>query len=177
MKTSGSKRRFISDGDYANERNSKRNKDWENLPNHEGMGKSFKFYNSKVNYGLLVRFLRGKVNEDWSEVYSEILERIPTNLSEYKKCVEWFVSDLVEEREEGLWDKREHKFVRTPDVDKTLMQGNYAYKEFYVDPRTNKLLRVDDSPTSKKTKGMNTDELREFRESEKKSKLLSKQEK
>ena len=72
LKTSGSKRRHVIDGDYADTRNAKKNRDWNNLPQHQGMSKSFKFYNSKVNYGLLVRFLRGKVGQDWQLVHEEI---------------------------------------------------------------------------------------------------------
>ncbi|MTI38189.1 hypothetical protein [Fulvivirga lutimaris] len=177
LKTSGSKRRYIIDGDYADERNSKKRKDWYNLPNIEGFGKSSKFYNNKVNYGLLVRFLRGKVGQDWNAVHSEIMDRIPSDLSEYKECVEWFVSDSVEHQELGLWDKRDQKFIRTAETDKSLMRSEYSYKEFYVDPETNLLCRVADEPSNRQTKGMSSDELREFRESEKKSSLKSRKEK
>ena len=170
LKTSGSKRRYVDDGDYADERNSKKRKDWENLPGREAMGKSYKFYNGKINYGLLVRFLRGKIGEDWDAVHAEIIERIPSDLSEYRECVQWFVSDLVEEREGGLWDKRDRGFIRTPEADKNLMWSEYAYKEFYVHPQTNQLCRVEKS-SNRKTKGMSADELRAFRECEKRSKL------
>lgn len=145
LKTSGSKRRYVSDGDYAEERNSKSRKDWEILPTKEGMGKSSKFYNNKINYGLLVRFLRGKVGKDWSEIHSEIMQRIPSNLSEYGDCIQWFVSDLVEEKDSGLWDKREQKFIRAPETDKNLMASEYCYKEFFVDPKSNRLCQVNNS--------------------------------
>jgi hypothetical protein len=75
------------------------------------MGQRYKFFNSKVNHGLLVRFLRGKNGCDWGEVQREIEQRIPSNLLEYKNCVMWFLSDLIEERENGLWDKREQRYV------------------------------------------------------------------
>lgn len=177
LKTSGSKRRYVIDGDYADERNTKKRKDWDNLPNMEGFGKSFKFYNSKINYGLLVRFLRGKIGYDWNDVHSEIMDRIPSDLSEYQKCVEWFVSDSVEQQKQGLWDKRDQKFIRTPEADKSLMRREYSYKEFYVDPVTNQLCRVPDEPSNRQTKGMSNAELREFRESEEKSNLVARKEK
>jgi len=170
LKTSGSKRRYVNDGDYSDSRNSKKNNDWDNLPTHKGMGQSFKFFNSKINYGLLVRFLRGKNGNNWKDVQKEISERIPSNLLEYKDCVNWFVADLIEKREDGLWDKREQKYL--------LLNPNEPYdwnihttKEFYVEPETNILIRIKDFPSKGKTKGMNSEELRIFRENEKNSKL------
>ncbi|MCT4665444.1 MAG: hypothetical protein N4A45_09455 [Flavobacteriales bacterium] len=174
LKTSGSKRRYVIDGDYSDTRNSKKNKDWENLPSYEGMGKSFKFFNSKINYGLLVRFLRGKVGNDWNEVSKEIQDRIPTDLLEYKDCVKWFVSDLIEKREDGLWDKREQKYIRL-ELNEPFDWKLYTSKEFYVDPETNRLTRIKDFPSNRKTKGMNNEQLRAFREKEKNMKLKKKE--
>lgn len=173
LKTSGSKRRYVIDGDYSDTRNSKKNKDWDNLPSHEGMGKSFKFFNNKINYGLLVRFLRGKAGCDWDEVSQEIGERIPTDLLEYKDCVKWFVADLIENREDGLWDKREQKYLRL-DPNEPFDWNLYISKEFYVDPETNSLVRIKDFPSNRKTKGMDSEQLRKFRENEKRSKLEEK---
>lgn len=173
LKTSGSRRRYVIDGDYSDTRNSKKNKDWDNLPSYEGMGKSFKFFNSKINYGILVRFLRGKVGSDWDEVSEEIEERIPTDLLEYKDCVKWFVADLVEKREGGLWDKREQKYLII-EPNEPFYWNPYVSKEFYVDPETNTLIRVKDLPSSRKTKGMNNEQLRVFREKEKNDKLEEK---
>ncbi|MEQ9264259.1 MAG: hypothetical protein RLN81_03510 [Balneolaceae bacterium] len=137
------------------------------------MGKSFKFFNSKINYDLLVRFLRGKVGSDWNEVIKEIEERIPTNLLEYKDCVKWFVSDLIEKREDGLWDKREQKYLRL-EPNRPFDWNIYISKEFYVDPETNILIRVMDFPSNRKTKGMNSEQLRKFRENQKRSNLEKK---
>ena len=111
LKTSGSKKRYVDSDDFADERNSKYRKNWDHLPQKEGMGKSFKFFNSKINYGLLVRFLRGNVGGYWPDIYDEIMDRIPTNLSEYKDCVDWFVAQQVEQKEDGLWDKQSQKWV------------------------------------------------------------------
>ena len=71
--------------------------------------KKFLIFNNKVNYGLLIRFLRGKNGTNWNVVQKEVSERIPSNLNEYKDCLKWFVADLIEKRENGLWDKREQK--------------------------------------------------------------------
>lgn len=174
LKTSGSKRRHVGNESYSDTRNSKKNKNWDELPTFEGMGQSFKFFNSKVNYGLLIRFLRGKNGSDWADVQKEVSERIPSNLSEYKDCLKWFVADLVEKREEGLWDKRSQKYL--------LLNPNEPYdfnlhiaKNFYVDPDSNKLVKIEDSPSKRKTKGMTNEALRNFREAEKNSKLAEKQ--
>ena len=53
--------------------------------------------------------------------------------------------------------------------------NTFIYKEFYVDPDSNILVRNVDLPSKRKTKGMSKAELRKFREAEKKSKLAEKQ--
>jgi hypothetical protein len=174
LKTSGSKKRYVNDGDYSDTRNSKKNKNWDELPHFEGMGQSFKFFNSKINYGLLIRFLRGKNGSNWNDVEKEVSERIPSNLSEYKDCLKWFVADLIEKREDGIWDKREQKYLLL-NPNETYDWNIHVSKEFYVDPDSNVLVKIVDFPSKRKTKGMSTEELREFRESERRSKLAEKQ--
>ena len=115
------------------------------MPKYEGMGRSFKFFNGKINYGLLVRFLRGKVGEDWQQVHAEILERIPTDLLEYKDCIQWFVADLVEKKQDGLWDKRAQKYLKLA-ADEPSHWTAYEVKEFYVDPDSSLLVRVEGYP-------------------------------
>jgi len=176
LKTSGSKRRFVIDGDYSDTRNTKKNNDWENLPAQEGMGKSFKFFNNKINYGLLVRFLRGRSGFDWNEVYNEIIERIPSDLQQFKECITLFVADLVEKHGDRIWDKRSQLNILL-DPEKIEEHEPYILIEFYVDPDTNKLVRVADFPTLKKTKGMNAEQLRKYREEKKKEQLLAKRNK
>lgn len=163
LKTSGSKRKYVESGDYADRRNSKKHQHPDDLPQKEGMGKTMQFFNGKVNYGLLIRFLRGRIGSDWQEVYEEILERIPSNLSEYKDCSKWFVADLIEIEEDGLWDKREQKYLKL-DPEEPVNFDLYTFKEFYVDPESNKLCKIADAPSHKRVKGMSKDELREFRE-------------
>ena len=110
-------------------RNSKKN--WAELPTFEGMGQSFKFFNSKINYGLLIRFLRGKNGTNWNDVQKEVLERIPNNLSECKDCLKWFVADLIEKREDGLWDRREQKYLLL-NLDEENDWNIYVSKEFML---------------------------------------------
>jgi len=147
LKTSGSKRRYVNDGDYADTRNSKKNNEDE-LPTFEGMGQSLKFFNSKINYGLLIRFLRGKNGASWKEVQKEVSERIPTNLSEYKDCLKCFVADLIEKREDGLWDKREQKYLQL-NPNEPYDWNIHISKEFYVDPETNILIKIAAFPSEK----------------------------
>ncbi len=163
LKTSGSKKKHVESGDYADTRNAKKQKHVEDLPKYEDMGQARKFFNSRVNYGLLIRFLRGRIGDDWNEVHEEIMERIPSNLSEYRMCVEWFVADLVEEEENELFDKRDQRYLKL-DPDERADPDYYTFKEFYVDPETNKLSKIADAPSNKHVKGLTKDELREFRE-------------
>ena len=58
------------------------------------------------NYGLLVRFLRGQVGNDWDEIYSEIVSRIPKKLLDYEEMVFWFVADKVEFVDGRPWNKK-----------------------------------------------------------------------
>lgn len=174
LKTSGSKKRWAYSEDYADERNSKKRKDWDNLPAKESMGKAFQFYNSRINYGLLVRFLRGKVGGHWPDIYEEILERIPTNLSQYKECVDWFVAQEVVHTEDGLWDKASQKLVSVPKEEMKFPFMAYNAKEFYVDPDTQQLCRVHVSFNKHQTKDLDRDELRAFREEEQKQKREAK---
>lgn len=65
MKTSGSKRENVINGRYADERHLQDNFELEDLPQHESIKTTKKFHNGKINYGLLVRFLRGQVGNEW----------------------------------------------------------------------------------------------------------------
>lgn len=175
MKTSGSKRRYLVNGRFSDERNTKKYQDFENLPNHENIRTTWKLYNGKLNYGLLVRFLRGQVGKSWDDVYSEVVSRIPTKLLDHKEIVFWFVADKIEIIDNKPFNKKTNKFIWTPD------QGDYQLgfdtSEFYVDPLTNKLFKVEDRATKRKTKGLDESSLREFKELEKSQKLNDKKSK
>ena len=95
MKTSGSKRKYVRNGRFADERHAKVKMDLEELPHHESIKSTCHFYNGKINYGLVVRFLRGKIGENWDDVYSEIINRIPLAIRDYKEMIFWFVADKV----------------------------------------------------------------------------------
>ena len=147
MKTSGSKRKYITNGSYAVERHLQNRTELEELPKHGSIKSTQKFYNGKVNYGLLVRFLRGQVGNDWNEVYSEIISRIPTKLLDYKEMVYWFVADQVEIIDGRPWNKKSQRFIWTGEdyeaVHHTKYKEQPEFIEFYVDPDTAKLVRIE----------------------------------
>ena len=111
MKTSGSKRDRILNGRYAEDWHLQKNKVSEELPSRESIKSTYKFYDNKINYGLLVRFLRTQVGNDWDEAYAEIISRIPTKLLDYKEMIYWFVADKVEIKDGRLWNKKTQKFI------------------------------------------------------------------
>ena len=146
MKTSGSKRDHIVNGNYADERHKKNDIEFEDLPTQESIKSTRKFYNSKINYGLLVRFLRGQVGNDWNKVHSEIISRIPTKLLDYKEMIFWFVADKVEFIDGRPWNKETQQFIWTGEVSElahhSQIKTQSEFKEFYVDPTTNKLVQI-----------------------------------
>lgn len=173
LKTSGSKRERVGSFDYADTRNSKSKKKIEGLPTHESMSKNFQFYNGKINTDLLKRFLRTQVGQIWDDIYSEIIERIPTKLQDYKYCIYWYVADKVEIREGQIWNLRENAFIPTNNDELySHWSKNFRCMEFYVDPETNELVRINDFESKRATKNMNSDELRKYREEEQKEKLI-----
>ena len=153
MKTSGSRRRDVANGRYADDRHKKSDLGIEELPQRESVKSTHKFYNGKINYGLLVRFLRGQVGKDWNEIYAEILSRIPTKLLDYKEMIFWFVDDKVEMMDGKPWNKRTQRFLWTCEeltpVHYTKMKTQPEFKEFFVDPATNKLVRIEQKSPKK----------------------------
>jgi hypothetical protein len=99
------------------------------------------------DYGLLVRFLRGQVGNDWDHVYSEIISRIPSKLLVYKEMIFWFVAEKVEIKDGKPWDKKAQQYIWTggelKDVHFTETKTQPKLIEFYVDPNTNKLVRIE----------------------------------
>ena len=139
LKTSGSKRAHYWQGHYRDTRNNKTSLALEDLPKLEAYAKTYKFYNGKINYGLLVRFLRGNIGEAWPLVQQEVYARIPTKLQEYKNCLYWFVADKVERREGRLWCMREQKYLILERSNTSTQWDKEIYKEFYVHPDTQTL--------------------------------------
>ncbi len=146
MKTSGSKRNHLSNGRYADERNSKKEYNFADLPQHESIKSTQKFYNGKINYGLLVRFLRGQIGNDWNTVYSEILRRIPTKLLDYIEMVFWFVADKIDFIDGRPWNRKNQQFIWTGEAIGPVIMGYKQewpeFTEFYVHPETNKLVQI-----------------------------------
>ena len=146
LKTSGSKRYYVENGRYADERNNKTDSCLENLPQHESIKSTREFYNGKVNLGPLVRFLRQSAGQNWNEVHSEIISRIPTKMLDYKHAIFWFVADKVEFRDGKLWNRQNRRYIwRAEDSEffKTLKYPeNLDLIEFYVDPDSNQLIHI-----------------------------------
>jgi len=118
----------------------------ETLPIAESVKSSYKFYNGKINYGILVRFLRGQIGKDWNDVYSEIINRIPAKLLSYKEMIFWFVANDVEITVEGLWNRKSQKYIWTDGLfeskDISDRWHHLQFIEFYVDPETNSLMHI-----------------------------------
>lgn len=146
MKTSGSERRYVSNHNYADERTQWRQENLDELPIKERIKSVSKFYNGKINYGLLLRFLHTQVGLNWDEVHSRVIGRIPTKLSHCQEMIFWFVAADVEIVETGLWSKREQAFVWTDGLfeakEASTTWQNFVFFQFYVHPATNCLLRL-----------------------------------
>ncbi|QIX60049.1 hypothetical protein HER32_02125 [Hymenobacter sp. BT18] len=146
LKTSGSQRRYVQNGNAADERHVKGKTCFDNLPKHESVKSTLKFYNGKINTGPLVKFLRNNIGADWDEVYSEVIARIPSKLLDYKEMIFWFVADKVDVVDGKLWNRKTQKFIWTdgPYILRhhTEMNLNPEFREFYVDSDTNILKHI-----------------------------------
>ena len=155
MKTSGSKKRHVLNGRFADERHTKRARSFKDYPTVESVKATHRFYYGKINYGLLVRFLRTQVGANWDEVYSAIIRRIPTKLLDYKEMVFWFVAKSVEITPDGLWNKESQKIIWTDGSSESKYSADQRDKlefiEFYVDPITNKLTQLPSKPRNTAT--------------------------
>jgi hypothetical protein len=155
MKTSGSERRYVSNGRYADESHEWKSKDEEVLPFRAGIDVSSKFYNGKINYGLIPRFLRGKIGQDWDEVFSEIIARIPSKLQQHREMIFWYVAKDVEIIDGQLWDKSSQKIIWQEGLIMDFIRRwkgmpDFKSYEFYVDPSDNKLRHIPQKSYRKK---------------------------
>ena len=90
-KTSGSRSKFKSNGDYSDNRNSKKAGDFENLPQKESM-RNKNYHNTYLDTTLVKRWLHSKVGQNFDDIYSEFLTRVqPKYLDEYRDCIYWYV--------------------------------------------------------------------------------------
>jgi hypothetical protein len=91
--------------------------------------------------------LRGQVGNNWDDIYSEIISRIPTKLFDYKDMIFWFVADKVELIDGRPWNKKSQQFIWTGEdiqsVHHTQIKTQLELTEFYVDPDTNTLVRME----------------------------------
>ncbi|MGI4875390.1 MAG: hypothetical protein ACRYFX_29910 [Janthinobacterium lividum] len=146
LKTSGSKRKYLQNGSASEERHVKRDLPFDELPQLEPIKTTQKIGNGKINMGPLVRFLRNKVGENWDDVYSEIIARIPTALLDYREVIFWFVADKVEFIDGRIWNKETQKFLWAgePYILRhwSEIKLNPELKEFYVHPITNELKHI-----------------------------------
>lgn len=146
MKTSGSKRRYINNHNYADERTQWKQENLDELPVKERIKSVSKFYNGKINYDLLLRFLQTQVGLNWDEVQSRIIGRIPTKLAHCREMIFWFVAADVEVVDAGLWSRREQAFVWTDGLfeakEAAATWQIFVFFRFYVHPITNYLLRL-----------------------------------
>lgn len=125
------------------------------LPFREGIDASSEFYNGKINYGLIPRFLRGKIGQDWDKVFSEIVARIPSKLQQHREMVFWYVAKDVEMINGQLWDRSSQKIIWQEGLVTKFICGqkgipDFRSCEFYVDPNDNKLRHIPQKSYRKK---------------------------
>ncbi len=135
-KTSGSRSKFKSNGDYSDNRSSKKVMDLDNLPQKESM-RNKNYHNTYLDTILVKRWLYSKVGQDFDDIYSEFLTRVqPKYLEEYRDCIYWYVEkkENVVIKENGeVWGKWYGQDVKLP----------YSMQmTFYVDPTTNDLKKI-----------------------------------
>ena len=79
-------------------------------------------------------------------VYSEIISRIPSKLLDYKEVIFRLVADKVEIIDGRPWNKKTQQFIWTggpiESIHHTEIKRQPELREFYVDPDTNKLARI-----------------------------------
>ncbi|MDD7914682.1 hypothetical protein [Polaribacter ponticola] len=132
-KTSGSRAKHKTKGDFSNNRNGKSD-DLEYLPKRESMqGKNAK--NTFLDTGLVYRWLQSKVGENFDTVYSEFLTRIqPKYLDEYRNCIFYYLEpSKTVVFEDGI------TFGTLHDARVALPYGK---KKLYVDPVSNLIKKV-----------------------------------
>ena len=141
LKTSGSRRRYVDNGTYADDRIPRATSfHEEDLPKHESIKNTREFYNGKINYSLLKRFLQTQVGKPWELVQAEILNRIPTRLMHHKEIIYWFVADQVELVNGRLWNRRSNRFIATKNTFESFETTEQV--DFYVNPESGILVKT-----------------------------------
>jgi hypothetical protein len=138
LKSSGSRKRWVSNVNYSDFRNSKVAEDLEDLPKRESYKKSMEIYNGKINFGLFFRFLSKNVGKNWEIVAHEIEQRIPTRLK-HIDVIGMLVATKLEYVDGKLWCKENHRFVISKP--ESIETKTLRIFKFYVDPITNLLVK------------------------------------
>lgn len=145
LKSSGSRKRYLTNGSFSDDRNTKKYQNIENLPQYESIESTWKLYNGKINYGPLIRFLRTQVGNDWDDVYAEIIARIPTKIMYNKDVIFRLVATNVAIIDNKPFNQTSNQFIWTPEQG-TFNFNDFDMVDFYIEPSTNKLQKVADKP-------------------------------
>ena len=132
-KTSGSRSKYKTTGDFSTDRNGKSD-EFNNLPQRQSMqGKNTK--TTFLDTTLVNRWLQSKVDENFDNVYAEFLTRIqPKYLDEYRNCIfEYLEPSQTVVFEKGIVLGTLH------DSRVELLHGK---KKLYVDPFSNKIKKA-----------------------------------
>jgi hypothetical protein len=136
-KTSGSRSRLKSNGDYSDDRNSKKAVDYNDLPQNESI-RNKNYHHTHLDTTLVKRWLHSQVGLNFDDIYSEFLRRIqPKYLDEYRECIYWYVAkkENFEIKENGeVWIKCFGQDVKLTSS---------MRMSFYVDPTSNKLKKIE----------------------------------
>lgn len=133
-KTSGSRSKYKSRGDYSKDKSSDLNLSDE-LPLHESVKKS----DTHLDTSLIKRWLHNYIDQDFDFIYSEFLKRIqPKYLDEYKHCIYWY----VEPKSQVSFDEK--GIVYGFYMGKVRKLPYSVQSTFYVDPATNLLKKIPD---------------------------------
>ncbi len=131
-KTSGSRSKYKSKGDYTKDKPSDLDLLSE-LPVHESVKKSATY----LDTGLIKRWLNNYIDQDFDAVYSAFLKRIqPKYLDEYKDCIYWYVAPKSEVSID------ENGIVYGRFLGKVVKLPNSIQSSFYVDPESNQLKKI-----------------------------------
>ena len=132
-KTSGSRSKYKTKGDFSTRRNGKSNV-YEDLPQRESMqGKNDK--KTFLDTTLVNRWLQSKINENFDDVYADFLTRIqPKYLDEYRNCIFEYLesSNTVNFDDGNVFGTIHDARVKLP----------YGKKKLYVDPVSNLIKKV-----------------------------------
>lgn len=132
-KTSGSRAKHKTKGDFSDNRNGKSDV-YENMPRRESMqGKNAK--RTYLDTTLVYRWLQSKIGENFNDVYAVFLTRIqPKYLDEYRNCI----FDYLEPSKTVVFEEG----VVFGTLHDARVELPYGMKKLYVDPNSNLIKKV-----------------------------------